>query len=59
MSSGIANTATPGKSGAGRSRAPQRQRGKLRVASLTAAAAALFVEKGYDATTMTEIAARA
>ncbi|TAM99831.1 MAG: TetR/AcrR family transcriptional regulator [Rhizobiaceae bacterium] len=42
-----------------KSRAPQRRRGRERVASLQAAAAALFVEKGYDATTMTEIAARA
>ena len=41
------------------SRIPQRQRGRDRVASLKAAAAALFVEKGPDATTMTEIAARA
>jgi len=38
---------------------PQRERGRARVASLMAAAAALFVEKGYDATTMTEIASRA
>ncbi|HEY2132570.1 MAG TPA: helix-turn-helix domain-containing protein [Acetobacteraceae bacterium] len=41
------------------SRAPQRQRGRDRVAALMAAGAALFVERGYDATTMTEIAARA
>lgn len=41
------------------SRAPQRQRGRDRVAGLQAAAAALFVERGYNATTMTEIAARA
>lgn len=41
------------------SRAPQRQRGRDRVTGLLAAAAALFVERGYDATTMTEIAARA
>ncbi len=41
------------------SRAPQRQRGRDRVAALLGAAAALFVERGYDATTMTEIAARA
>jgi AcrR family transcriptional regulator len=41
------------------SRAPQRQRGRDRVAALMKAAAALFVERGYDATTMTEIAARA
>lgn len=40
-------------------RAPQRQRGRDRVAGLLAAAASLFVEKGYDATTMTEIAGRA
>jgi AcrR family transcriptional regulator len=38
---------------------PQRQRGHERVASLLDAAAACFVEKGYDATTMTAIAARA
>jgi AcrR family transcriptional regulator len=40
-------------------RRPQRQRGHQRVASLLDAAAACFVEKGYDAATMTEIAARA
>lgn len=40
-------------------RSPQRQRGRDRVAGLIAAATALFLEKGYDATTMTEIAARA
>ncbi len=40
-------------------RAPQRQRGHERVAALLAAAASCFSEKGYDATTMTEIAARA
>ena len=38
---------------------PKRERGKLRVAALLDAGAALFVEKGYDATTMTEIASRA
>ena len=38
---------------------PQRERGRARVAGLMAAASALFVEKGYDATTMTEIASRA
>ncbi len=43
----------------GESRAPQRQRGRERVAALQAAAAQLFVEKGFDGTTMTEIAARA
>ncbi len=40
-------------------RTPQRRRGHERVASLLDAAAACFVEKGYDAATMTEIAARA
>ena len=38
---------------------PKRERGKQRVAALLDAGAALFIEKGYDATTMTEIAARA
>jgi AcrR family transcriptional regulator len=40
-------------------RLPQRQRGHERVAALLDAAAACFVEKGYDGATMTEIAARA
>ena len=40
-------------------RAPQRKRGDERVASLLSAAAETFVEKGYEAATMTEIAARA
>jgi len=40
-------------------RAPKRQRGKQRVAELLAAGAAVFADKGYDAATMTEIAARA
>lgn len=40
-------------------RAPQRKRGHERVASLLSAAADTFVEKGYEAATMTEIAARA
>jgi AcrR family transcriptional regulator len=38
---------------------PKRQRGKQRVQELLAAAGAVFAEKGYDAATMTEIAARA
>ncbi len=50
MSSGIASELP---------RNPQRQRGRERVAALIAAASAVFLEKGYDATTMTEIAARA
>ncbi len=40
-------------------RTPKRQRGKQRVAELLAAGAAVFAEKGYEAATMTEIAARA
>lgn len=40
-------------------RLPQRRRGKERVAALLAAAADCFVDKGFDGTTMTEIAARA
>ncbi len=40
-------------------RAPQQKRGRERVAALMASAAQLFVEKGFEATTMTEIAARA
>jgi AcrR family transcriptional regulator len=38
---------------------PKRQRGRLRVAAILDAGAAVFAEKGYDAATMTEIAARA
>jgi AcrR family transcriptional regulator len=37
---------------------PKRQRGRLRVAAILDAGAAVFAEKGYDAATMTEIAAR-
>ena len=40
-------------------RIPKRARGKQRVAALLEAAAAVFAEKGYEAATMTEIAARA
>ena len=40
-------------------RVPQRARGRRRVADLLQAAASLFAEKGYDAVTMTEVAARA
>jgi AcrR family transcriptional regulator len=40
-------------------RAPKRARGKERVAKLLQAATAVFAEKGYEAATMTEIAARA
>jgi AcrR family transcriptional regulator len=38
---------------------PKRERGKQRVATLIDAGAELFAEKGYEATTMTEIAQRA
>jgi AcrR family transcriptional regulator len=44
---------------AGGRRIPQRARGKERVAKLLRAATAVFAEKGYEAATMTEIAARA
>jgi AcrR family transcriptional regulator len=39
--------------------APKRQRGRDRVAAIMDAGVAVFVEKGYEAATMTEIAARA
>ena len=42
-----------------KARAPKRARGKQRVAELLQAAAEVFAEKGYEAATMTEIAARA
>lgn len=40
-------------------RIPQRKRGRERVAALLKAGAEVFSEKGYEAATMTEIAARA
>jgi len=39
-------------------RAPKRQRGRLRVAAILATGRDVIMEKGYDAATMTEIAAR-
>jgi AcrR family transcriptional regulator len=42
-----------------KTRAPKRQRGHERVAVLLDAAAKVFSERGYDAATMTEIAAEA
>ncbi|WP_315836574.1 helix-turn-helix domain-containing protein [Bradyrhizobium prioriisuperbiae] len=39
--------------------APKRERGRQRVAAILDAGAAVFAEKGFDAATMTEIAARA
>src|ERR1700727_1413612 len=38
---------------------PKRERGKQRVAALIDAGAELFAEKGYEATTMTDMASRA
>lgn len=46
-------------SGKGTARAPRRERGRRRVAALLEAAISLFAEKGYDAVTMTEVAAKA
>ncbi|WP_213763667.1 TetR/AcrR family transcriptional regulator [Caballeronia sp. dw_19] len=37
---------------------PKRERGRLRVAAIMEAGVEVFTEKGYDAATMTEIAAR-
>jgi AcrR family transcriptional regulator len=47
------------EAGVPKARAPKRARGKQRVAELLQAAAEVFAEKGYEAATMTEIAARA
>jgi len=43
----------------GNLKVPRLERGKARVAALKRAGALVFAERGYDATTMTEIAARA
>jgi len=50
----------PGSSGPpdDAARAPRRARGQLRVEALLAAAAEVFAAKGFDAATMTEIAAQ-
>ena len=56
MSIGLSNTTV---ASAAEAKEPKRERGKLRVASLLNAGGELFAEKGYDATTMTEIAQRA
>ena len=45
--------------GTATARAPKRERGKQRVAALSQAAAEVFAERGFEAATMTEIAARA
>jgi AcrR family transcriptional regulator len=42
----------------GVAREPKRQRGRLRVAAIMETGREVFMEKGYDAATMTEIAAR-
>lgn len=47
------------KGEAASARIPKRERGRQRVAELLSAAAEVFAEKGYEAATMTEIAARA
>jgi AcrR family transcriptional regulator len=47
------------EAGIAKARTPKRARGKQRVAELLQAAAEVFAKKGYEATTMTEIAARA
>ncbi len=44
---------------AGAPRAPRRARGQLRVEALLSSAAEVFTQKGFDAATMTEIAAQA
>ena len=48
----------PGAAAAAAPRAPRRARGQLRVEALLAAAAEVFAVKGFDAATMTEIAAQ-
>lgn len=55
MSTELINAVAP----AAEAKEPKRERGKLRVAALLNAGGELFAEKGYDATTMTEIAQRA
>lgn len=50
--SALEPAATPG-----RGAAPKRQRGRERVAAILATSTALFLDKGYEAVTMTEIAA--
>ncbi|MEK9967685.1 MAG: TetR/AcrR family transcriptional regulator [Ferrovibrio sp.] len=52
-------SAAVAKPAAPEAKAPSRQRGRERVAALLAAGAAVFADKGFDAATMTEIAARA
>ena len=49
---------SPSDDAADAARAPRRARGQLRVGALLAAAAEVFAAKGFDAATMTEIAAQ-
>lgn len=53
-------TASPTDTGQGAAQGaiPKRERGHARVAAILGAATALFLDKGYEAVTMTEIAAR-
>lgn len=53
-------TASPTDTGQGaiQGAIPKRERGHARVAAILGAATALFLDKGYEAVTMTEIAAR-
>lgn len=53
------SAAAAARTGMAEAKAPSRRRGRERVAMLLAAGAAVFADKGFDAATMTEIAARA
>lgn len=53
------NTRVSSSISSSKPRKPSRRRGEARVAALLEAAVATFAEKGYEAATMTEIAARA
>lgn len=59
MSSQKARAGKPASDKTAEPKAPQRQRGRERVALLLAAGAQVFAQKGFDAATMTEIAAEA
>jgi AcrR family transcriptional regulator len=56
LATSAATEPAPDATGA-RGAAPKRQRGHERVAAILATSTALFLDKGYDAVTMTEIAA--
>ncbi len=55
---GDSSLEAPAEDVADAARAPRRARGQLRVEALLAAAAEVFAAKGFDAATMTEIAAQ-